>query len=82
MTLTNDELNAVMRGLELLDDASAMNARKKISEFLQTSGTTCPSAILSCPSALGSRTSERKKSSSRENGKKGGRPRKRPLLEK
>ncbi len=76
MKLEYDELAAVMRGLELLEDAPALNARKKLSEFFQTSGTTCPTAILSCPSALGSRTSERKRASSRENGKKGGRPKK------
>ncbi|MBQ3799079.1 MAG: hypothetical protein II837_02175 [Treponema sp.] len=48
----------------------------KLKDFMETCGTTCPTAILSCPFALGSRTSDKKATASRENGKKGGRPRK------
>ena len=83
MKLTNNDLQVIMKGLEELEKKGAppwcvmaVPVREKISEFMLTSGTTCPTAVLSCPFTLGSRTSERKRASSRENGKKGGRPKK------
>jgi hypothetical protein len=48
----------------------------KLKGFMETSGTTCPTAILSCPQKMGSSTSDAKAAAARENGKKGGRPRK------
>ena len=85
MTLSNSELNNIMRALRIgIDHYSDNDPYKKdfqdlndkLKEFMETSGTTCPTAILSCPSALGSRTSEAKADAARKNGKKGGRPRK------
>ena len=52
------------------------NALSKLEEFMQTSGTTCPTATLICPFYSGSKTSDAKAAAARENGKKGGRPRK------
>ncbi len=83
MKLENEELNFILKALDGYIERSnghpnewAISAKQKLEEFMQTSGTTCPTATLTCPFSLGSRTSERKRDSSRENGKKGGRPKK------
>ena len=64
------------RNIEDREPTPAKTALEKLKEFMETSGTVCPTAILSCPQKMGSGTSDKKKSAARENGKKGGRPRK------
>ncbi len=89
MKLENAELNAIIDALASYltrnepnpaGDAEKLsiyrNALSKLEEFMQTSGTTCPTATLICPFYSGSKTSDAKAAAARENGKKGGRPKK------
>ena len=82
MKLENGELNVIMKLLERHvrsspdPDEDAVSVLAKLKDFMQTCGTTYPTAVIFCPSALGSRKSERKKAASAANGKLGGRPRK------
>jgi hypothetical protein len=85
MTLSNSELNNIMRALRIGIDYYSDNdpykkdlqkLNDKLKEFMETSGTTCPTAILSCPQKMGSCTSAKKKAASAANGVKGGRPHK------
>ena len=88
MILTNAELNVIMtclaahlskdpfRNTKAHDPSPAKTALEKLKEFMETSGTICPTAILSCPQKMGSSTSAKKKAASAANGAKGGRPHK------
>ena len=83
MKLENAELNVILMALNEYTEKTigpqrpvASSAKRKLEEFMQTSGTTCPTATLICPFYSGSKTSDAKAAAARENGKKGGRPRK------